>query len=100
LQSIRFPAVFFVVFLLLAYKFNSTKQKCYDKANNNTDNTSVEVYGIYDKIHLQLCVKGMKPSDSYFTTYTNPRKKSKILPQGTEISYEVLACMKVIKIKF
>ena len=50
----------------------------------------------YDKIHLHLCVKGMKPSDSYFTVYTNPRKKSKILPQGTEISYEVLACMKGI----
>jgi len=42
----------------------------------------------------------MKPSDSYFIAYTNPRKKSRILPQGTVTSYEVLACMKGIKIKF
>jgi hypothetical protein len=42
----------------------------------------------------------MKPSDSYFIAYTNPRKKSRILPQGIETSYEVLAYMKGIKIKF
>jgi hypothetical protein len=65
-----------------------------------TLNTSVEFYGIYDKIHLQLCVRCMKPSDSYFTAYTNPRNESRILPQGTVTSYKVLACMKGIKIKF
>lgn len=65
-----------------------------------TYNTSVEVYGIYDKIHLQLCERWMKPSDSYFTAYTNPRNESRILLQGTVTSYEVLACMKGLKSNF
>jgi len=44
-----------------------------------TYNTSVDVY---DNFHLQLCVKGVKPSDSYFTEYTKSKEEKQNLTTG------------------
>jgi hypothetical protein len=41
------------------------KQRCYDKANNNTELQHMA------KVHLQPCVRWIKLSDSYFTAYIN-----------------------------